>query len=458
VGTHFHPYLPLAENIIFGSIAAFTIGKMLTIWPPQSGPRGSTLYFKLMVTGVLLVFCTNLLGLTFVGMEHVLQVLLAISCAYGCAKALDGMEVPKWCIAAALIAPAVRYEDLALTVALCLAIAGQRRWKLAALTFAFSLLPLAAFSIFLVCHGLPWLPLSVLVKGDFVEHKTLLGRAVSMLGLNLRNTFLEPERLPIAVITLAFIQLAWSSKEWSRRAVFTGAALLGSAQMLIGKFGWNHRYEVYALAFLLLLFLRVLAERPPFYFGFFALGLVCCASTYFRAAVETPWAMHDYYFEQHQMHNFVTRYYSGNYAVNDLGLASYRKRPGSYVLDLFGLASVDASRHQSDRSAAWLQEAVPQHDVHLAMIYAFAFQIPASWTPEAKICIRHPLALPPDLQCVAFYSTGPQYNQTIQRNLEDFSRTLPEDTEIQFARSSGELSMWLPDRVLPSNVSSTPGP
>ncbi|GAC1414384.1 MAG: hypothetical protein NVSMB62_00190 [Acidobacteriaceae bacterium] len=451
-GTPFHADLPLVENIVFGTLSAFLIGYALATWPPNSGHRDRLWQVKQVITGILLIFCANLAGLTFVGMEHVLQVLLAISCAFGCAKALNGHDVPKWCVAAAILAPAVRYEDLGLTLAISFAIAGQRKWRQAIMVFVCSLIPLALFSAFLLHNGLSWLPLSVLVKGDYVESSSVAVRTFHVVANGIRYALFEPDRLPIAVLTAAFAALAWNTPSWARRSVFLGAALLGLGQILVGQFGWNHRYEVYALIFLLLLLLRVVAERPPISFAVLSLALMFFAATYIHAAVEVPWNVHDYYFEQHQMHRFVTQYYSGDYAVNDLGLVSFQRRPGAYVLDLFGLASVDASKHQSNRSAEWLSNTVKQHNVHLAIIYEFPFQIPPKWAPEAKMCIRRALALPPQMQCVSFYSTDPTYDEIIRHDLVNFARDSPQDVEIKFSKPGNESLAWVPDRILDSKI------
>ena len=49
------------------------------------------------------------------------------------------------------------------------------------------------------------------------------------------------------------------------------------------------------------------------------------------------------YEQQFQMHRFLANFPGRIVAVNDLGLVSYDRPPGLYVLDLWGLASPEAS-------------------------------------------------------------------------------------------------------------------
>jgi hypothetical protein len=441
-GTHLHAYLPLAWNLLFGSIAALLLGWQVARWPPQVDEQGRMAWWKQAVTVMLLVFTANLAGLTMVGMEHVLQVLISICCAIGMVEALSGKAIPNWCLAAAIVAPAVRYEDLTLTLAISMALVGLGKWKKATAVFALSLIPLAAFSAYLKARGLPLLPMSVLVKGNAFAHSSLAVKIFSRLSSNIHDDLINPERYPLGVLFLLFAGLAWQAETRVRRFVFGGAAALGGLQLLIGRFGWFYRYEVYALIFLTLICLRVLAERPRFLFGYFSLGLVFCASSYIKAAADTSTAALEVYEQQYQMHRFVTEFYSGSYAVNDLGWTSYQRRPGAYVLDLYGLASVEAST-QVDKPAAWLAGIVKRYDVPLAMIYPEWFHVPPAWNALAKMCLpREPISNAH--QCVVFYSTTPATDDEIRAALQRFSPTLPKDVLFHLSHGRNDDAMWTP--------------
>ena len=76
---------------------------------------------------IALMLAANLVGLTFVGMEHGLQVLIAVICAAGMAEAYAGRPLPMWCLWAAALGPMVRYEDFALVAAVGVVLAATGR-------------------------------------------------------------------------------------------------------------------------------------------------------------------------------------------------------------------------------------------------------------------------------------------------------------------------------------------
>jgi hypothetical protein len=319
----------------------------------------------------------------------------------------------------------VRYELLSLTLAVCVALALARRWRAAALTGSLSLVPLIAFSAYLHSLGLPLLPTSVLVKASAFSGGTGLDKALSTFRFNLEQALVNHERLPIFALTLFFAALALHIRTAGRRLLFASVSAVGMLQLLFGHFAWFHRYDVYALIFLTLVCLSVVAERPTIFFPYFALGLALLAAPYFEATAQTPLAQSDIYNQQFQMHRFVRSFYTGNYAVNDLGWTSFERRPGAFVLDLYGLGSVEASHHP-EASPAWLDDVTRRHHADLAIIYAEWFHVPADWQAMARMCLpsRPVVAAEP---CVVFYSTNPAATAAIQADLEAFEPTLPGD-------------------------------
>jgi hypothetical protein len=427
VSTKFHPYLPLLWNILFGSVAAALIAWTVDRYPPQQDEHGAMNWWKQAVTCVLLIFVANLPSLTLLGMEHTLQVLLAIGCAIGVIEALRGRPIPIWCLVAAVLSPAVRYEGLALTVAVCIALWGQRSWKKAAVVFGLSLAPLIAFSVFLREHGLPVLPMSVLVKGNVYQNPDTLRRIANMFKAGFSSAVSEPMRYAMVVFFFTFIGLAWSARTRERRFALWGVTLAAGAHLLIGRFGWFFRYEVYMLIFLTLVCMKILAEGRAFLFGFFALALTFVAAPFLYATRMTSAAASEVYYQQYQMHRFVAGFYNGNYAVNDIGWVSYQRTSGAYVLDVFGLASVEASQQRS-KTAAWLDDVTRRHDVGLAMLYPTWFpHLPREWTPLASLCLQHP-PIVEGAKCVMFYSTSPAENAEITGDLQRFALTMPKNS------------------------------
>lgn len=434
-GTSFHVYTPLVWNLLFGASAAFLLGWVIERWPPQADRTGHMGFLQKLTTAMLLMFAANLFSLTMVGMEHVLQVLLSICCAIAIVEVLSGREVPLWCLLAAGLAPSVRYEGVGLTLAVAVALAARRRWTAALALFSISLVPLIAFSAFLTSRGMPALPMSVLSKGGVYNGGTAMYRMYLQLRTNIYQTLVQPNHFAVAVFFCMFAALAWKEKDRVRRYVFGAAAFLALMQCLVGRFGWFNRYEVYAVIFLLLVALRVLAERPPFTFAFYTLALLACAGPYIAGTSQVVRASLDIYRQQYQMHRFLTQYFDGSsYAVNDLGLASYQRRPGTYVLDVYGLGSVEALQAR-DKSAAWMDHAVRVHGASLAILYPDWFHIPGSWTSVARLC--EPEAIVSHDRCVVFFSTTAEATERIRAELAEFAKTLPKEDVLEFSPSAG---------------------
>ena len=122
------------------------------------------------------------------------------------------------------------------------------------------------------------------------------------------------------------------------------ALLAGGLQLAIGQFNWFHRYEVYAVAFTVLVASTALAETTRLWRGVIVAGLLAVGFPYAQALWQTPDAASNVYQQQYQMHRFVADFYRKPVAVNDLGWVSYRRPAGVRVLDLWGLASPEASR------------------------------------------------------------------------------------------------------------------
>jgi hypothetical protein len=419
-GTAWHVYVPLIWNLVFGVASAFVIGEAVARWIPS----GRAAWWKQLVLGVLLMAAANLVGLAFLGMEHTMQVFVAILCALGCAAAWEGRPVPAWSVAAALVAPSVRYEDFILTLAVCLALFGRRERGKAVAVLALSAVPLVIFGVFLKAHGLPALPTSVMVKGDvYTNHAGLLGSLGNTAMTNLSGLLHARDKRRVLALTVVFLVLLVREKVAVRRYVLVGVALAGALQILFGRFGWFYRYEDYATIFLALMLVRLAAERSKVWLGPAAVGLLWVARPYAQAIPETVQSTHDVYGQQYQMHRFEDEYWRGDVAVNDLGWVSFEKPGGLYVLDVYGLASVEASQ-QSEKTDEWLEGIVRRHGVKLAMVYPNWFEIPDSWVPEGRMCLdKHPIIVAS--QCMVFYSTSPESEQTIKEELHRFAPTLP---------------------------------
>ena len=418
----------LLLNVMFGVVTAWLIGAAVADWPGEARSRDERI--RRGVSVVALIFIANMVGLTFIGMEHMLQTMLALACAMGIVACLRGREIPSWCIAAAVVSPWVRYESLCLTVGLGIALWGLGRRRAALWTMVAAVAPLVLFSMYLHGVGLPWMPTSVMVKGGVTGQNG--GALIGILAEWVRTMllgFTEPERGPLIVLWLSLCRLAWTAREQMRRFAFGGAAAATGLHLLLGRYGWFYRYEVYAVAFAAVVVLYAVHERPRMMFGWYALGLLFCGMPYVRAAVQVRRASHEIYRQQYQTSRLAHEFYKGNVAVDDLGLVSFDRPQGQYVLDLFGLGSVEASR-QRDKSAAWLDSITRRHEVGLVAIYPYYKQIPESWRPLGSLCVTGQLVILAE-PCVSYYATGVTPVVEAEQAFGDFVKTLPVDVAVE---------------------------
>ena len=429
--------VPLVLNILASLGVAGLAGAAVARWPTPAGASENGSAFRSeetwrrVLSAVGLVFIANLLGLTFVGMEHTLQVLLAGAGAWGIIACLRGRPVPLWCLAAVAVGPAVRYENLGISLALAIALAGQRQLRRAAGLLLVSLLPLLMFSFYLHHLGLPWVPTSVLVKSRVPKPAGGLGtRGLQLIGDNAGMLFTDPQRLVVLILLLTLAFLAYRQTERGRRFALWGAAVATGLHLLVGRFGWFHRYEVYIVFFGALIVLHVMHERARGLLGWYALGLLGCSFVYFQAFREVVLAANQIYRQDYQTHRFLNDFYTGDVAVNDLGLVSYHRRPGMYVLDLWGLGSEEAAR-ETNKTTVWMDGIVSAHHVGLAVIYPMWFPpVPADWTLLGDLCLSDsPVVLGGD--CVSFYATPAASLPELQDEFDDFISTLPRGLTIR---------------------------
>jgi hypothetical protein len=225
-------------------------------------------------------------------------------------------------------------------------------------------------------------------------------------------------------------------RERTRRFVLGGALLAAALQLAVGRVNWFHRYEVYATIFTALVASTALVESVRLRWQYLLVGLLVLAWPYEQALWETPQAASNVYQQQYQMHRFEADYYRGTVAVNDLGSVSYRRPAGMYVLDLWGLASPEASR-QTDKDADWLDRITRAHGAGLAMIYPDWYEegAPDDWQPLATMCIAGERVSVAE-RCVVFYNTGVGDQAVLTAEIAAFARTLPGSVKMTLGMDS----------------------
>jgi hypothetical protein len=425
-------YVPLAVNLLASAATLVLIGQIVSFSfrdLPEHG-KSATIVLSVIAIGL----ATNIVGLSFTGMEHPLQVLLAVALVWGLILEKTDNTVPRWLVPVIVLGPLIRFENLALSVPAAILLVASRHGRAAIFSTLGLLLGLGGFALFLHRLGLGWLPTSVLLKVPILSDYT--GQFALGEGL-LAKLFSAPSIL-LSLGILFLLVFAVSAPQDPARLLALWACLGGLAHLLAGRFGWFARYEIYVWSAILLTVMYVYRERlvafisgrsPIFPLTLGAFALLTLGQNYLIPSIQTPIGSNNIYEQHYQMHRFATEFVRGPVAVNDIGFVSYRN--DNYVLDLYGLSSGEALRlRRSATSVEWMDALAKEHHVQAAMLYELWFpKVPRTWIPLARMYLGK-ANLTPASDVVTIYALDPAAADRIRPQLRLFSRTLPAEVAV----------------------------
>ena len=322
---------------------------------------------------VLFMLGTNLVGLVFTGMEHSLQLLGVVAIVLGLVGEARNGRIAWWLGPVVVAAPLVRYENLAVSVPALIYLFLRRHRVVALISLGVMSAVMAGFSMFLRSLDLGWLPTSVTVKSRVVES----GGSLASVLFNLIESLKDPRGILLAVALVGFAAVGLSEKRDRAERLLAGTIGLGLVlHLLVGRYGWYSRYEVYIWASALLAGIYLARQTLVRFFNrrrhrtmLMASGatlLIC--SPYVYALLTTPLASRNIHEQHGQMHRLVTDHYQRPIAANDIGYVSFRN--DAYVLDIAGMGSQEVLRARRDGTPGWLDALSEEHDVRLAVVYA----------------------------------------------------------------------------------------
>ncbi len=417
-------FAPLVLNIFFGFCAVYVLTQTTAFIFRR---EEKTLWPQLALISCLLVPALNMPGLVLLGMEHMLQVWLVLLVTSVLVQMFEEKTMPsRWFYAVLIFLPLVRYECLAISgvVLMLLLLRGQVKQVL--ITGACITALVGGFSFYLTSLGLAPLPhsaLNKLVAGDAWWERMLVNTNHAQLWL-------------MAMSAFAFLLAAYRTK--SHRMTGMILALPVLAQMMVGRIGNGHRFEMYALAFsaVLLLYLHRTAltallqrEEHARSLGRVFLAILCIFYVYVSHSVwQVAYATNDIYLQQQQMADFSKHYYKKPVAVNDIGLVNY-KNP-SYVLDVVGISSTES--RAAVKNAA-VQDLIQKHNIGLMMVYApwFKAYVPKGWKVVANLSLaREPVAA--QSGTVTFYA-APKEIKAVRAALKQYAPPVPAGAYLDMA-------------------------
>lgn len=381
---------------------------------------------------VAFVLATNLVGLVLTGMEHSLQVLLACGVCLGLCDLARGRPIPWGFTVCTIMAPLVRYENLAIVAAAAcmLWLQGLRRMAMGSLMAIGA--GLGLFSMFLVGLGLSFLPTSV-------RAKLTMGQSTSLHWMLVKNlqTNLETDRgtlFAASLITLVGVAL-WARRRSMRRLAACMSLALG-LHLLFGQFGWANRYEIYLWACTLMTLATVATPDPERFRS--AGGSVARACTmiflvvlafcqpYLANLKRLPVAANNIHEQHYQAHRFAVDHLAEKVAANDIGYLAWRNPEP--VLDLYGLGCERtlALRAQASQRPDWLRDLVAREGARAALVYEHWYedQIPGDWVRIGRLRLSRENVFVAGEE-LSFFATDAAYVQVVRDAATNFVRDLP---------------------------------
>ncbi len=434
-----HVYSPLYLNIFFATASVYVLTVFLNRVIQLNSFRLKSLFVSILV--ILLILSTNAVGLIFIGMEHSFQVLMVLLIAHGLIIEIETKEVKSWLIAAITIAPLIRYECLAISIPAILFLFSRGHYKQVLISSVLITTLLGSFSVFLMSLELGSFPSSVEAKSNIVQGGGLFS---SVLWNFLFSMHYRPG-IVLGGTALFLLHYYFYGRDIDKKKLSVISILAIMLQYAAGSYGGYNRYEIYILAFIILIAIYIYASQivslinnaRDKFATFFKVLIFTTGAAFIMSPVyiydqfTLAFASNNIYQQQYQMHRFATEFYNKPIAVNDLGYVSFNN--DNYVLDLWGLGSHEALKLRLTRdNPEWMHNLCNTKNVELVMIYDWWFpERPNEWI-EIGILNLGIRAITPSDDKVHFFATNEEAYYEIVEKLSRFIETLPEGATFSF--------------------------
>lgn len=426
-------YLPFIINILSSFLTLFLIHKILVIIFQDSKFEQVSKKKFILIIFLIIVSLINPIYNIFNGMEHTIQIFFSVLILYSLILYSLKLNVPSVLYFAFIVAPLIRYENLALSAfALFFLFIIDKQIKYIIYLTTLVLL-VGIYSLIINSLGLPLLPLSVL-------QKTSITTADNLIILLYHNFVSVLSSIKGLLVFFILIFLSTTTIKLKFKLPITPLVLTLSTSIILHfLFSKTGRYFDYLFTIVIIGILFVykhqllkVLEKMKFFESSYFIILVFLFAIYrmILGVYTVTISSNNIYEQQYQMHKFITQFSFDSVAVNDLGYVSYNNE--GYVLDLMGLGSYDVYKYRKQKIHNWMDLVVKEKKVKLIMIYDSWFpEIPDNWK---KICELHISRKNLTLgdSTVSFYTPNfNDYNLIINQVLK-FSKTLPKGCKLNF--------------------------
>jgi hypothetical protein len=445
--TGLNDLVPFVLNIILSTITIFLVYFILRFY------KIHPVYNLMVLLGV--VFFTPLPYLIFIGMEHILQIILVVAFVFLSVNILANQNIKplNYYLLLMLTVPLVmvRYESLILIFLVAFLFILKKKFTYSSLIVALAIIPIAIYGIISISNGWSFIPNSLILKSYFTS--TAINTSVSLLPnlytilpntLSTLITYLLAMIFALLLLSIAVFRFKKNKTIWEVSTlwlIITGVLII--IQIIFINNDWILRYTSFLVVIgLIALTLGVYNHLPQkFSFKFnkksipkyLAISLIVilllspfAIKTYYL--IITPQSTNNIYEQQYQMASFLSEYYpNDSIAANDIGAINYFTN--IQCLDLVGLSSNDvAQAHKNNTfNTQELNYLANQHHIEIAIIYEewWDGDIPSNWIKVGEWITPHNVIL--GNSTVSFYATSPQYETQLIENLKLFSPQLPKN-------------------------------
>jgi hypothetical protein len=421
---------PLVFNVLFGGLILLETRLLLG----DMAPRWSFCILMAVVFGAAMP------TVTIIGMEHLLHAWLTLLFVRKAVIAHKRTAMHRLSLAAiATLLAASRYEGLLLIGVVGLWLL-YRRDLLTAVTIGVAVaIYHVSYGAIAMAHGWPFLPYSVLLKGN-VPGSGLIGALRWLTMWNLFRALAGAPHLLALIVIAAFTAIV---NENDRRSGRTLATLLIATTLLhlwLARTGWFYRYECYLLIFGIAVVGNNLydlwtVDRPMVTRSRLAwatlLSLTLMAPLLVRSVEAlrgTVVGTEQIFNQQIQMARLINAYYpNGSVAINDLGAVSFLTE--AHVLDLAGLGSAElGSLHLTgQRSVPALDAMATKSGVEIAAVYDWVLAEygghPPGWKKVAEWSLTGYSV--ESQRTVSWYAVGNEQERRLRDALGEFTQKLP---------------------------------
>ena len=428
-----HLWIILALNAVFAVASLWVADRLIE---ELAGDRFlKTRAFVLF----LLVVGSSLVVQTFVGLEHILQILTLLLLFRAAVRVMAGENGGRTALCVyGVLAVMCRYEAVFAIMLIFVFLCWQRRFVLGIVLSAISAMPVLAASAYGLSKGALLLPNSLLLKST-AAHSLRLFPSIAWPTEYPVFLLVSGGALLVVCLLIVFAQFARneSLRLPDKPRIFlylvTGLMVL---HYQFARTGWVLSYEAYlvalavtacASAFIVYARKQTLqTERRNIVLVYVAMMVVLVGIRVYQCDLDLRKGFRQIYLQQFQMARFLAQYYpNAPVAINDIGLIAYYQP--RKIVDVYGLASTEITnlKLHGGFNADALSRITDSNRVPVALVYrqTLGNALPSQWRLAGSWRLPEPYIVGGDT--VSFYAVNDTNFEPLQRALIGYAPCLP---------------------------------